>query len=293
MKTSNDVINILPYLYREHSIYDAIELYLIDINKQVLSNINFDQLESLVKQLRFFQTLLQKEEKNLNFREDFWECYGYISKNNPNIVFECTIRRKSFSKFLSKVSLYLQKGKPIFKLKDGIGMRYVIYSNSQQESVSLCYSIAEVIIEFFTKVKNYTLCMAEELNGCENFDTSKFRDIYIPKEPLLSKHLRKNVKDYIFTPKADSGYQSLHIAFLDSLGNPFEVQIRTHEMDVRYSQCHGEYNEKKYGFDNSFVNHLDLSKINMDGFSIDLNGNLKDNIGLVEPKIWGITSKSL
>lgn len=292
MKTANDVINILPYLYREHSIYDAIELYLIDINKLLL-DINPDQLEGLVKQLRFFQTLLQKEETNLNFREDFWECYEYISKNKPDIVFECTIRRKSFLKFLSKVKLYLQKGKPIFKLKDGIGMRYVISSDSQQESVFLCYSIAEVIIDFFTKVKNYTLCLAEELNCCEGFNTSNFKDIYIPKKPLLSKNLNKYVKDYIFTPKADSGYQSLHIAFLDSYGNPFEVQIRTHEMDVRYSQCHGEYNEKKYGLDNSFVNHLDLSKIKMDGFSIDFDGTLKDNIGLIEPKIWGITSKSL
>ncbi len=90
------------------------------------------------------------------------------------------------------------------------------------------------------------------------------------------KPLSGRLKDYIAMPKMNM-YQSLHTTVLDELGNIFEVQIRTEEMDsiaemgvaAHWSYKEGKYNsaseqkeiENKLGWFHDLVNIMDESKL--------------------------------
>ena len=90
-----------------------------------------------------------------------------------------------------------------------------------------------------------------------------------------------NVKDYVANPKPN-GYQSLHVVLKKPDGLIFEVQVRTMAMDIvaeHGSANHEPYKAKRYG--NGNVN-IDLSKINIPGFSFLPNGTIIDFVGLTK-----------
>ena len=278
--STNVVTSIIPYLYRAKSLPEAIRLFITNENK------NQAQFSAFEKKLNYYSSLLVNEQQ-IGHSQDFDDLYKSICKSYPNLHFDLTSRRKSFTKFCRKCSLYVEKGKSIERLNDMNGLRIVIYGDNIKEATNSCYILLEHVIKFFTHVKNYKLCEAEPLNDTFGFNASEFPNVYVPTSKIPYKY-RKFVKDYISETKVQLAYQALHVIFLDSFGNPIEVQIKTNEMDCRTS--HDVYDSLKYS--DNFMDILDLSEIHMPGFTIDDNGLIiKDSVGIIEPKIILAMSK--
>ena len=87
------------------------------------------------------------------------------------------------------------------------------------------------------------------------------------------KPIPGRIKDYIATPKANM-YQSLHTTVVTNFGQPFEIQIRTHEMHKTAElgiAAHWKYKEKRAD-DSAFTERLSWIRE-----VLDWEGGVKDS----------------
>lgn len=116
-------------------------------------------------------------------------------------------RQKSWESTLRKSLKYYFEGKSV-SLSDIIALRIIVDSNkSEKEQKDICRRITDICINTFRK------------HMCTLMPPAKI----VGNNPLY--------KDYINYPKL-SGYESIHLAFMDKENFIFEVQIRTQEMDA-------------------------------------------------------------
>lgn len=277
---TNVVSEIIPYLYKADSIPNAINMFLMNTDTEQ------DQFIDFSNKLTYFQSLLI-DEQQVTHPKDLDDLYEGICTYFPSLKFDFISRRKSFLKFCSKCSLFCETGKPIEKVRDMKGCRIIIYDDNPVLGVDACYSLMEYIIKFFTRLKKYQLCEAEPLMKTAGFNSCEFPEIYVPEAPKIKYEYQRFVKDYIFHPKVNFGYQSLHVILFDPLGNPIEIQIRTHTMDLHAEvgpASHKVYDKIRYGDDN-FMNLFDASSVHMPGFLLDNDGHIvKDTAGLLQSK---------
>ncbi len=277
---TNVVSAIIPYLYQAISIPNAINMFLMD------TDTDQEQFIDFCNKLTYFQSLLI-DEQQVTHPKDLDDLYEGICTNFPSLKFDFISRRKSFLKFCSKCSLFCETGKPIEKVRDMKGCRIIIYDDDPKSGTDKCYSLLEYVIKYFTRLKKYQLCEAEPMMKTAGFNSAEFPDIYVPETSKVPYNYQKFVKDYIFHPKINFGYQSLHVILFDTIGNPIEIQIRTHLMDLHAESgpaSHKVYDKVRYGDDN-FMKLFDVTSIHMPGFLLDNNGNIiKDTAGLVKSK---------
>ncbi len=113
-----------------------------------------------------------------------------------------------------------------------------------------------------------------------------FADFKTYMKKFTAKHniylvITKRQKDFIFHP-TKNGYQSLHTVLEMQNGLTFEIQVRTFAMDVvsKYgSASHLVFEEKRREPTDIC---LDLSKVEIPGFTALPDGTIIDNIGLVK-----------
>ena len=142
------------------------------------------------------------------------------------------------------------------------------------------------VINFFVKVKKYTLLPAEPLLNTENFNKKLFPEVLVPKTSGILTAYKYGVKDYFISPKEDNAYQSLHAVFKDpSTSQTIEVQLRNvlmHKQAIVGSSLHSSYKEKRYGKKLDFANFINFKNVNLNGFFIYKNGEIvQDSQGFI------------
>ena len=205
-----------------------------------------------------------------------------ISDAHPHLGYTIQGRLKSFVSTTNKIIRFLDAHSSVDLLKDIIAFRIVLHendstSNSDDNLISDCYSVANSLIEFYSLL-GYILCEAESVVDTIDLSSPRLKELTIPQTSGLVSEYSFGAKDYIRMPKKN-GYQSLHLIFRSPEGLTFEVQIRTEKMDVYASEGyaeHGVYKETKY------TNRLrfDSRKVNIPGYEVSKSGKLlKDTSG--------------
>ena len=184
---------------------------------------------------------------NLRFlkrmRTYFNELYDDLSKNNKELLFELSGRRKALVSFENKLIKNVLSNKATSSLKDIFAFRVVLNNASDDD----CYMVMEQLIKFFEQ-RN---CLLDDSTPLKDVDNSNKKTSKIPK-----------VKDYIQNPKKNTGYQSLHASFRTIEGFLFEIQVRTLHMHLiaeKGPAAHDEFYKKE---DYSHI----IPYISMDGF---------------------------
>lgn len=280
--TTNVVTEIIPHIYQAHDIPSIIDNYLLNVPKSIRED---SQFLNFCNELTYFRSLILDEQK-VNHPKDLDDLYEAIFSHYPNTLFEFTMRRKAFIKFLSKCCLFYNTNRSIAQVQDIKGCKIVIYNEDPIIGASLCYDIITYIIKFLTVFKGYNLCLAQPLISTEKFNPKDFPNIYVPKVSELPLEYQPYVKDYIMSPKATTGYQSIHTILLDRNENPIEFQVKTNKMDILSLSgpaSHDVHNELRYK-NNNIEKMIDISKIQIEGFAAKEDIIIKDAVGLFEAK---------
>lgn len=156
----------------------------------------------------------------------------WAKENNVEVTF--LMRIKDFVGINEKIRLYIRKGKSLDRILDLIGFRVIIDSNDE----NLCYDLMNKVIAYFIN------------EGCIPTQAEPNVDVGLlepQRESGLDERFIQNVKDYIRLPKALTGYRSLHVVMRTTKGLPFEIQIRTKEMDEAADDAnHKGYKSRRY-----------------------------------------------
>ena len=268
---SPNIPDITPFFYGPSDIPTIIDNYLD-------CNCDTDDFLDFKAQLIKYKNLLFSEQRSSS-SSIINELFDLIWERFPNTFFEIFSRRKSFCKFCAKCYLFSRSSGDLYSItniKDMNGCRIVLYS----DSFDLCYDVMNYVINFFVKVKKYTLLPAEPLLNTENFNKKLFPEVLVPKTSGILTAYKYGVKDYFISPKEDNAYQSLHAVFKDpSTSQTIEVQLRNvlmHKQAIVGSSLHSSYKEKRYG------KKLDFANFNLNGFFIYKNGEIvQDSQGFI------------
>lgn len=273
----------------ETIIYESLSMNLVwerYIKKLRESAINVSETESILFKLyasKLEEFLAMKDPEKLKELEQEFHSLKEKLRQLKIIVgmnFRLTRREKDFIGLNEKTRLFLKMGKPLEKLRDLLGFRIVICSQERDDlnSIMAAYSVMNNVLSFFINERNCLLAEAEPLVGIIK-DEKEHTELYIPKESFIFNEFKDNVKDYILTPKK-TGYQGLHAIIRKPNGLVFEIQVRTMAMDIRaeYGSAKHELH-KKDRYEGEFID-IDLSKVNMPGFTVIDNDIVYDTIGL-------------
>lgn len=276
-KTTN--INIVPYLYSCSTLQEVLREYESDLRK---SNNTMNMLHA--NKLKEYLNVLTDNKFLSNIRKQFNALYSYAKKQYPDLLFYLEGRRKSVISSDQKISLYLNQNKSLDEFRDMLAFRFTLFGENSIESIKVAYSLMDDIIDFMIS-KGFTPCEATPTFQTEGFNENNFPGIIVPKKSFLSSENIHLVKDYMLNPKA-SGYQSLHVAFRDSLGRCFEIQIRTFAMHMHAESHsiagHDSYKSSRYS---STEIEFDRTKVNLNGYAVSEGGHIFDYIGLEKPFI--------
>ena len=241
-----------------------------------------------------YQKITTDSKMLLQLEEDFSKLKKYLyefKKKNPNINFSIFGRQKSFFDFFKKIVLFVSQDEPLSKINDILGFRIICATNENDDSIEtieLCYSTMENIINFFVTEKHYMPVDAEPIID-STFDSKMYPSIIVPTysqtQKWFSNVYKNNIKDYILHPKVN-GYQSLHCILSSPEGHKIEIQVRSFAMHKHAEigkALHSGHKGNRYSGIN-FLDDIDLTKINISGFTaLDIGDgavNVLDLIGL-------------
>ena len=209
----------------------------------------------------------------------------WAKENNVEATF--LMRIKDFIGINEKIRLYIRKGKSLDRILDLIGFRVIIHSDDED----LCYDLMNKVIVYFIS------------EGCIPTQAEPNVDVGImeaQRESGLDERFIPNVKDYIRFPKALTGYsfqksltgyRSLHVVMRTTKGLPFEIQIRTKEMDEAADDAnHKGYKSRRYLGEEIY---LEPEKLHIKGVKFRENAEkgidprdaiLEDDVGFLRSK---------
>ena len=269
----NDDLNIVPFLYNSSSLEELLTKY----SSALRSTDNLNDLLHSNKIIEFSNILL--DNKFLSMIRTNYNClYTLAKKENPDLKFYLSGRRKDVIGAEKKINLYLSQNRDLSDFKDELAFRFILFNGS----IKTCYELMKTVIDFHIE-KGFIPCLATPVFQTEGFKKEDFPDIEIPEESFLPPQYQLWVKDYVLHPKA-TGYQSLHVVFQDpKTGRCFEIQIRTFKMHIHAESNslagHDAYKKQRYA-DTSIK--FDRSKIHMEGYAF-ADGQIFDFIGLEKP----------
>ena len=276
-----DLPDILPDIYRASSALDAVKKYIETLENEVAKNpgnMNAMLLMNSFEQYHYYISKLA--EKN---RQAFNLIHQHTVKNHPTLTIKTSARKKSVASYFNKCRRKLADGQPIHDITDVYACRTIIDDASlePEELIKLCYNIMDEIISYMISL-GYTPCGSSGTKDVENFNSELFPEVIVPKERYGNPDYEKYIKDYIFTPKEENGYQSLHVVFVDKCGRHFEYQVRTHQMDhhAEYGKAaHDIFKEKQQEKKNIPPLVIDRNKIHI-SFYTYMYGKLSDDAGI-------------
>lgn len=275
-KNKTPIITIVPYLYSCSTLPEVLTEYESDLRKS-----NNTECMLHANKLREYYNVLTDNKFLSNIRKQFNSLYSHAKKQYPNLLFYLEGRRKSVISSDQKIALYLEQNKSLDNFRDMLAFRFTLFGNDSMESIKVAYSLMDDIIKFMIS-RGFTPCEATPTFQTEGFDANNFPEMIIPTKSFLSSDNIHLVKDYILHPKT-SGYQSLHVAFRDSLGRCFEIQIRTFYMHIHAESHsvagHDSYKSSKYS---STEIEFDRTRVHLNGYAVS-EGNVFDYIGLEKP----------
>lgn len=313
------MISLNDYLYNGDTIFKILKLYSADLRKSSLDNGNpidlihcnfLIQLEELLEHNDFLTAQSQQ----------LREFYKYMADQYPFLAFTFKGRIKSLiraeEKFNGKIVQYIydyyieHKSFPniaeiknkLTRFRDLIAYRIVISmpkchlkkgDNREEIELQFLYEIANALPAFLEQ-RGFT----PELLNQEGKNHS----------PLMNEDVIPYYKDYIVN-KNPSGYRSLHITFYDNTARSYiEVQLRTKEMDD-FAEIgpanHFDYEKHQEAqrsrreeipegecpfFDEAYqrgiaLQHLDLSKVDVNMFSAINNSLMNDGCGFYRGRL--------
>lgn len=254
--------SILPeYVYSGNSVLDLLRRYIAVLETQQPQT---ERTRLHIAAHRRYMRYLQDENLVNSFTYDVDALSSTLSETFPFLGFKITMRLKSFTSTEVKTVKYLNEGKnPVKRMGDYVAFRIVIEQDAMDpyDLMLYCYRIDKHLVNFFESL-GYSFRPADSINKQLNPDKKIVDNIVIPMEHDVPED-DGHKKDYIRYFKSN-GYQSLHRTFVNPVGLPFEVQIRTKQMDDFATEGyadHGRYKEAEY------TNHLEF-----DPFSIKIPG---------------------
>lgn len=201
---------------------------------------------------------------------DFTDNWGDC--NNAEVVVKG--RKKAWWEFNAKICLALLESPndaDLTLIRDLLGFKLIVCSSglTEEETIELCYKLANDVILFFHNEKQYSLLNAE-------------KNISYTSSNNLKPELKRKVKDYYTYPKKEDNYKALHVYVKTRSGLVFEIQILTLEDDLRAEKTHEKHKTRRYA---NFSLPFDYKKIKFAKVRFDNKGNLLcDYAGLFESK---------
>lgn len=253
---------ILPeYVYSGNSVLDLVRRCIAVLEaKQPQTN----RTRWHIAAHRCYMRFLQDENLVNSFTYDVDALSSTLSEAFPFLGFKIVMRLKSFTSTEVKFVKYLDEGKnPVERMGDYVAFRIIIEQDAMDpyDLMLYCYQIDAHLVSFFESL-GYSFRPADPIAKPINPDNKILENIVIPMDNDIPED-DGNIKDYIRNFKPN-GYQSLHRTFVNPVGLPFEVQIRTKRMDDFATEGyadHGRYKEAEY------TNHLEFNP-----FSIKIPG---------------------
>ena len=236
------------------------------------------------KRLKQYQNEIFDEEYISELQMYFIETYYRLKKEYPKLQIKLKGRIKSFESFDPKVVSKINKNVfSVEEIHDTLAFRFIINGNyPKNQLINLCYDIMNTLIEQTTldlDRSSYTPGKADSLsNIMTDEEITKLRndpdnsEIIIPSKSKIKPQFQNLVKDYLLHPKTNL-YQSLHTYFTRQPGGQdFEIQVRTHDMDVTSEIGNANWNTyKKSKYQSS---KLDRERIHLEKYKFE-NGILK------------------
>lgn len=251
-------------IYRSFSMDEIWQNYINDLRKDnsMYSKLYASKLEELQD--------MKEKDKLIELEQEFYSLKELLRQLQEELGIHLllTRRQKDFIGLNEKIRLFLRKGAPLEKVRDLLGFRVVLCSDSVDSNYTIesTYKVLNKIIEFFIEDRNCLLAEAEPLLDL-GFNIEEHSDIIVPPKSLIMESFISNVKDYICTPKGN-GYQGLHVIVKKPNGLVFEIQVRTMAMDIRAeygSAKHDLHKDDRYEGENI---DIDFFKINIPGFTV-------------------------
>lgn len=279
--------DILPDIYMATSALNAVQNHLNTLQLAIEKDEHNRDLKLMRNGLTDYYKLVSNHAMRQRHREIFNELHEFNTKNHIGIFIKTTARIKSLISYYNKARTKLYEDLSLDTIKDIYACRTIVDSiNSEDENIKLCYQIMDETIDFMISI-GFTPCEKEEEKDTKNFNPKNFPNIVVPEKSYLSTENEKYVKDYILSPKADTGYQSLHVIFKDTDGNYFEYQVRTYSMDVEADHgkaSHDYFKDKQLQKKHIPKIVIDKTKINMPGYRFFKNADgrevLLDDAGI-------------
>lgn len=282
-KSFKEVINmakkksLINFIKSENSLEKILDKYIEYLSSQeTMQDIQHASALAEYRNIRFDEDL----SRQLNFLT--LEVYNYICQKYSGKKCEIQSRIKSLvnteEKILRNISLNLS-----MDIKDYVGIRIIMFDPNTNEGILNMYKSIIAVIEYLLS-KGFILCSADNTVGTKQEINKKiFPGIIIPKEEELENiegYLKYKYcfKDYILTPKADTGYQSLHVVVKAPTGNLIEFQFRNFFMH----QCsfkHSDYKESKY---NGVRIKITPNQIHTQNFVVNEENEILDYDGIVK-----------
>ena len=313
------MIALNDYLYSGDTVLRILHNYADDLKKEAdrtgneIDLIHHEFLHRMIDLLEHNEFLTAQSQKIREF-------YMYMAKEYPYLAFTFKGRIKSLIRAEAKFNGYIVKDiykyyiehgtyppveevkKRLQRFRDLIAYRIVISmprchlkSEEEREAQELkcIYEIANVLPGFLEE---------------RGFTVIPTGGIKRSTSPLMKEEVKDCFRDYISNENTSS-YQSLHITFFDNCANcHMEVQIRTKDMDdtaeigIANHQNYEKRQEKERGrrhqipegecvwFDEAYergirLQHLDLSKLDVNMFSAVDNSLINDGCGLYRGRL--------
>lgn len=206
------------------------------------------------KRLKQYQNEIFDEEYISELQMYFIDTYYRLKKEYPKLQIKLKGRIKSVQSFDPKVVAKINEN--VFsaeEIHDTVAFRFIINGNyPRNQLINLCYDIMNTLIQQTTldlDHSSYTPGKADSLSNImteEEIEQLRVEpEIYIPSKSRIKPEFQNLVKDYILHPKTNL-YQSLHTYFTRQPGGQdFEIQVRTHDMDVASESGNANWNNYK------------------------------------------------